>query len=159
MVLPPTDDALTQKISIISGVLLSVIFLILLIIFVVLVVCKRRRKKSRQPSSQVTEDTTPETNASVFKPIWSTDCSMVLTSPILRSKVMKESETPVGNQGRTKRRPRLLTSIGQGLRKPSASHVSLEEGRSYRSASLVSSSLSFFKGSELTKQQGKNYFF
>ena len=57
IVLPPVDNALTQKIGIISGVLLSVIFLILLIVFVVFLVCKRRRKRSRPPSSQATDDT------------------------------------------------------------------------------------------------------
>merc|ERR1712029_235907 len=55
----PIDDALTQKIGIISGVLLSVIF----------AVCKRRRKSSRPPSSTGTDDTTPE---DTIKPIWTT---------------------------------------------------------------------------------------
>ena len=43
----PIDDALTQKIGIISGVLLSVIFLILICVFVIFAVCKRRRKRSQ----------------------------------------------------------------------------------------------------------------
>ena len=47
----PIDNALTQKIGIISGVLLAVIFLILLCVFVIFAVCKRRRKRSRPPSS------------------------------------------------------------------------------------------------------------
>jgi len=150
MVLPPTDDALTQKISIISGVLLSIIFLILVIVFVVLVVCKRRRKVSRPPSSQVTEDTSPENNSSLFKPIWSTDCSMVLTTPILKSKVTKEIETPPQAQ-RRKMKPRLVCSSGQNNKRASSNHGSINDGRS----SNVSSSLSFFKGHELNKHQGK----
>ena len=47
----PIDNALTQKIGIISGVLLAVIFLILICVFVIFAVCKRRRKRSRPPSS------------------------------------------------------------------------------------------------------------
>ena len=65
----PIDDALTQKIGIISGVLLSVIFLILICVFVIFAVCKRRRKRSRPPSSTGTDDTTPE---DTIKPIWTT---------------------------------------------------------------------------------------
>ena len=47
----PTYGTLTQKIGIISGVLLAVIFLILLCVFVIFAVCKKRRKRSRPPSS------------------------------------------------------------------------------------------------------------
>ena len=47
----PVDGPLTQKIGIISGVLLAVLFLILLSVFVIFAVCKRRRKRSRPPSS------------------------------------------------------------------------------------------------------------
>ena len=67
----PVDNALTQKIGIISGVLLAVIFLILLMVFVIFAVCKRRRKRSRPPSSTGTEDTcSPEEPP--LKPIWTT---------------------------------------------------------------------------------------
>lgn len=66
----PKDNALTQKIGIISGVLLAVIFLILLCVFVIFAVCKRRRKRSRPPSSTGTEDTSPEEPP--IKPIWTT---------------------------------------------------------------------------------------
>ena len=65
----PIDNALTQKIGIISGVLLSVIFLILICVFIIFAVCKRRRKRSRPPSSTGTDDTTPE---DTIKPIWTT---------------------------------------------------------------------------------------
>ena len=57
IVLPPVDNALTQKIGIISGVLISIIFIILLIVVIAFLVCKRRRKRSRPPSSQATDDT------------------------------------------------------------------------------------------------------
>ncbi len=67
----PIDNALTQKIGIISGVLLAVIFLILLCVFVIFALCKRRRKRSRPPSSTGTEDTcSPEEPP--LKPIWTT---------------------------------------------------------------------------------------
>jgi hypothetical protein len=66
----PIDNALTQKIGIISGVLLAVIFLILLCVFVIFAVCKRRRKRSRPPSSTATDDTSPEEPP--IKPIWTT---------------------------------------------------------------------------------------
>ena len=66
----PVDGALTQKIGIISGVLLAVIFLILLCVFLIFAVCKRRRKRSRPPSSTGTEDTSPEEPP--IKPIWTT---------------------------------------------------------------------------------------
>lgn len=67
----PIDNALTQKIGIISGVLLAVIFLILLCVFLIFAVCKRRRKRSRPPSSTGTEDTcSPEEPP--LKPIWTT---------------------------------------------------------------------------------------
>jgi len=145
--LSPTDDALTQNISIISGVVLSVLFLALVIIFVVLVVCKRRRTLLRSASNQNTEDTSQETSSSFYKPVWSTDCSVVSTTPILKNKVTKEIETPQ----RRKMKPRLLCSFGLNNKRFSASHGSISERRS----SLLSSSLSFFKGQEHNKQQGK----
>ena len=52
----PVDNALTQKIGIISGVLLAIVFLILLLLFCCFVCCNKRRwgkKRSRPPSSQV----------------------------------------------------------------------------------------------------------
>ena len=68
----PIDGAFTQKIGIISGVLLAIIFLILCIVFILFVVCKkRRRKRSRPPSSQATDDTSPD-NSTTIKPIWTT---------------------------------------------------------------------------------------
>ncbi len=71
----PVDNALTQKIGIISGVLLAIIFLILLLIFCIFVVCnKRRRKRSRPPSSQATteEDDAGASPSPPIKPIWTT---------------------------------------------------------------------------------------
>ena len=80
----PRDDALTQKIGIISGVLLAVIFLILLCVFVIWCVCKRRRKRSRPPSSTGTEDTSPEEPP--IKPIWTTPMvNNASGPPLLRS--------------------------------------------------------------------------
>lgn len=66
----PVDNALTQKIGIISGVLLAIIFLILLLVFCIFVCCKRRRKRSRPSSSQATTESSPEPP---IKPIWTTD--------------------------------------------------------------------------------------
>eukprot|EP00095_Tigriopus_kingsejongensis_P006388 maker-scaffold117_size339417-snap-gene-2.19 protein:Tk06388 transcript:maker-scaffold117_size339417-snap-gene-2.19-mRNA-1 annotation:"immunoglobulin superfamily member 5" len=66
----PVDNALTQRIGIISGVLLAIIFLILLLVFCIFVICRRRRKRSRPPSSQATLDSCPEPP---IKPIWTTD--------------------------------------------------------------------------------------
>ena len=77
----PIDDALTQKIGIISGVLLSVIFLILLVVFVIFAVCKRRRKRSRPPSSTGTEDTSPEEPP--IKPIWTTPIGVSNGPPLI----------------------------------------------------------------------------
>ena len=50
----PVDNALTQKIGIISGVLLAFIFLILLIVFCCFVVVKRctRRRGGRRPGDK-----------------------------------------------------------------------------------------------------------
>lgn len=91
IVLPPIENALTQKIGIISGVLLAIIFLILAIIFLMFVVCKRKRKRSGPSSSQVTDETIPEPHTSVIKPIWTTSRGMT-TSPIHNIKVYKEKE-------------------------------------------------------------------
>ncbi len=84
----PVDNALTQKIGIISGVLLAVIFLILLLVFCVFVVCKRCRRRRRRPhqprgggrgkggeeprplsSHTESSEASPE---STLKPIWTT---------------------------------------------------------------------------------------
>ena len=40
----PVDDALTQRIGIISGVLLAIIFLILLLVFCCFVICRYSKK-------------------------------------------------------------------------------------------------------------------
>ncbi|TRY73760.1 hypothetical protein TCAL_02553 [Tigriopus californicus] len=74
----PVDNALTQRIGIISGVLLAIIFLILLLMFCIFVICRRRRKRSRPPSSQATLDSSPEPP---LKPIWTTDPLMGQSSP------------------------------------------------------------------------------
>ena len=68
----PVDNAFTQKIGIISGVLLAIILLILCCVFVVFALCKKRQKRrSRPPSSQATDDTSPDSTTSI-KPIWTT---------------------------------------------------------------------------------------
>lgn len=86
IVLPPLENALTQKIGIISGVLLSVILVILVIIFSVFIVCKRKNKRSRHASSQVTDETSsPEPNSTNIKPIWTTSRGMI-TSPVYNEK-------------------------------------------------------------------------
>ena len=87
----PIDDALTQKIGIISGVLLSVIFLILICVFVIFAVCKRRRKRSRPPSSTGTDDTTPE---DTIKPIWTTPLNGGSHGPPLISRGHKPPQQP-----------------------------------------------------------------
>jgi hypothetical protein len=71
----PVDNALTQKIGIISGVLLAIIFLILLLLFCTFVGCNKRRwKRSRPPSSQATtEEEDGASPAPPIKPIWTTD--------------------------------------------------------------------------------------
>ena len=72
----PLDGALTQKIGIISGILLAIIFLILCIVFILFALCKKRRRRrrkdevrSRPSSSQATDDTSDN---GTIKPIWTT---------------------------------------------------------------------------------------
>jgi len=88
----PVDGPLTQKIGIISGVLLAVLFLILLSVFVIFAVCKRRRKRSRPPSSTGTEDTSPEEPP--IKPIWTTPMNNGQGGPpIIRQQVQQHQKS------------------------------------------------------------------
>ena len=76
----PIDGALTQKIGIISGILLAIIFLILCIVFILFALCKKRRRRrkgpvgegSRPTSSQATDDTSDNGGTGSIKPIWTT---------------------------------------------------------------------------------------
>ncbi len=77
-IVQPAGNAFTQKIGIISGVLLIFILLILLLVFCLCVVCKRRRRKGSRPSSsQGIADGAASTSAGStpeqpIKPIWTT---------------------------------------------------------------------------------------
>lgn len=146
IVLPPIEDALTQKIGIISGVLLAVIFLILVIIFSVFFICKRKRKRSRHPSSQVTDDTSPELHTSIIKPIWTTSRGLVTSSPFhhnnKNNKVYKNKDPECQKLGNLEHRHNLLvqsqnhkplllhTSRGTVSTRSTASQGSWEEDRS-----------------------------
>lgn len=121
IVLPPIEDALTQKIGIISGVLLAIIFLILVTIFSVFVVCKRKRKRSRHPSSQVTDDTSPEQHTSIIKPIWTTSRGLV-TSTFHNNKVYKEKDPEYQKSGNLEHHHNLL--VQSQNHKPLLRHTS-----------------------------------
>jgi len=88
---------MTQKIGIISGVLLSAILLILVITFCVFIVCKRNSKRSKRPSSQTTYDSSPDSQITNIKPIWTTSKEIVSSSPFYHTKVYKEKETEYQN--------------------------------------------------------------
>jgi len=119
---PPTEDALTQKIGIISGVLLTIIFLLLAIAFLMLFICKRKRKRSGPSSSQVTDDTLTEPHhSSVIKPIWTTNRGMT-TSPIQTAKVYKEKDLEYQNSANSEDHHNLLSG-GKHYSKPTLSHT------------------------------------
>lgn len=69
----PAENALTQKIGIISGILLSIILMLLLIILLILFICKNKRTRSGPFNSQVADETAGDPHPSVNKPIWTTN--------------------------------------------------------------------------------------
>ncbi|CAB4066914.1 unnamed protein product [Lepeophtheirus salmonis] len=73
----PVDYALHQRIGIISGVLLSIIFILLLIVCLIIFLCRKRRrrdtpnnKRSRASSSQLSIATSGDLSPPSLKPIW-----------------------------------------------------------------------------------------